>query len=326
VLSTDKTMNHRSSFWVLIGIWATGWLVLAGAGLYLSASTLPCWWDFTRHLGWRPSAACATQLPAIGWHAWIPAALLILLTVTGISRGIFCFASQTRATRRLRRAVIARAVPVPTAVSAIAARAGLSSPILVTDETPFAFCDGLVRSRVVVSTAMVDALDEESLFAVFCHEASHAAAHDPARILTARIARASLFLLPTLRDLEHRSLLWCELNADRTASERAGKLPLGEALRRLLDHSNGRQVPVACLLALAPAERVDALIHGHTPKMRWTPKYVAATATVLLTLVAVGWAWATPLIHAHGQTHDRATTLVVTQPSATSPSPGESTP
>lgn len=133
---------------------------------------------------------------------------------------------------------------------------------------PQAFCAGLLRPRVFLSTAALKRLSEAELRAVLAHEAHHVRRRDPLRRLAVRVLADALFFLPALRRLERRYAELAELAADEAAVRAAGSAPLASALLKLgaSDHPHGT-------VAIAP-ERVDHLC-GVPTRWRLEPRTMA---------------------------------------------------
>ncbi len=89
--------------------------------------------------------------------------------------------------------------------------------LIIPDEVPRAFCAGLFRPRIYVSSAARTLLDQEALDAVLAHERHHAERHDPLRLASMRVFARALFFLPPLAALERRQLSLAELSADENA-------------------------------------------------------------------------------------------------------------
>jgi Zn-dependent protease with chaperone function len=87
---------------------------------------------------------------------------------------------------------------------------------------PQAFCAGLLRPRVYISTGALAALDDAALAAVIAHEHHHAARRDPLRLASTRVLASALFLLPGLRRVLQRQQALVELGADEAAVVGAG--------------------------------------------------------------------------------------------------------
>src|SRR5207237_9218309 len=90
--------------------------------------------------------------------------------------------------------------------------------VVIADEQPRAFCAGLLRPRVYVSSGAVALLDEAALRAVLAHERHHARRWDPLRLAIARVIARALFFVPGLAELVRRQRAIAEVRAD----ERAG--------------------------------------------------------------------------------------------------------
>ena len=97
---------------------------------------------------------------------------------------------------------------------------------IVPDARPLAFCTGLLRPRVFVSSGALERLDEDELAAVIAHESHHAARRDPLRVLIARAIGDAY----SLRALPRREEALGELAADAAAVRSGGAAPLAAAL------------------------------------------------------------------------------------------------
>lgn len=153
---------------------------------------------------------------------------------------------------------------------------------LVDDDRPQAFCAGLVRPRVYVSTAALVALDDDELRAVLAHERHHQCRRDPLRLLVVRALGDALFFMPVLRRLRERYAILAELAADEAAVSAAGsRSALASALLTFGERPNSQFV-----VGIAP-ERVDHLLGD---RARWElPASLFAGALVTLGgLVAIG--------------------------------------
>ncbi|HWX97976.1 MAG TPA: M56 family metallopeptidase [Solirubrobacteraceae bacterium] len=88
---------------------------------------------------------------------------------------------------------------------------------VIDDARPQAFCAGLLRPRVYLSTGALELLDTSSLAAVLAHESQHARRRDPLRLACCRVLVAGLFFIPALRRLAQRQHALAELSADEAA-------------------------------------------------------------------------------------------------------------
>lgn len=154
------------------------------------------------------------------------------------------------------------------------------------DDRPQAFCTGLLRPRVYLSTGALVALQDDELRAVVAHERHHQLRRDPLRVFIAGVLSDALFFLPALRRLRDRYGQLAELAADEAAVKRLGERhSLASALLVFGEHDRPAEV-----VGIAP-ERVDHLL-GAQP--RWeVPVSVLLGATLTvggLVAIAVGTA------------------------------------
>jgi Zn-dependent protease with chaperone function len=220
-------------------------LGLAAVGLGLTAGVLVA---VLAVLSVRP--APAHEITVLGEQLAVPAAnaqaiILLSLATLGISvvlAGAYGAIIVLAAYRRLRRAL-----PVLDRLP------GHGHVWVILGERPHAFCAGLLRPVVYVSTGALQKLGDEQLEAVLAHEHLHRIRRDPLRIASARVLGEALFFLPVLRRLTARYCTLAELAADEHAVAALGgdTSPLAGAMLAFAD--NG----------IAP-ERVDH-ISGRTP-------------------------------------------------------------
>lgn len=159
---------------------------------------------------------------------------------------------------------------------------------VIGDPRPVAFCAGLLRPRIFVSTGTVATLSDCELGAVVAHERHHARLRDPLRIFLARALADGLFFLPALRPLSARYEQLAELAADRAAvrASRDDAAPLASALLSF-------EAADPAVVGIAP-ERVDHLMGERSPwqlpaaLLAWALVAVTALVVVALRLQAAG--------------------------------------
>jgi Zn-dependent protease with chaperone function len=146
------------------------------------------------------------------------------------------------------------------------------------DERPQAFCAGLVRPRVYISTAALELLDDDAVAAVLAHERHHASNRDPLRLACARALAAGMPFVPTLRRLLQRQHALAEIGADDAAlrAEGVDRSALASAMLRFSESGGPGAVGV-------DAERIDNLLGEPTP---WHfPLLLCAATALMLSLV-----------------------------------------
>jgi len=212
--------------------------------------------------------ACWAVVPAGRTLPSFAVVALAALSATSVVRGGASAFRRIRAQRRLVRALPPCA---PATIGGTAVR-------VFRGDRPRAFCAGLARPRIFVSTGAWRLLSRDELAAVVAHERYHARRRDPARLLVIRVLRDALFFLPVLRDAERRYAALVEVAADEAAVRSAGAEPLASALLHFGEQPGGA-VGIA-------AERVDHLL-GEPPKWRLRVSLIVTAALALLGVVAL---------------------------------------
>lgn len=220
------------------------WSAVAAAGVAVTLGALAAGLtriDFAAPSIAELAAACQRWL-----FPHLDVASLAVLAVAGLAAAtLFSVwrsgARQLQATRRFeRRLWVQRRLP------------GTADVSVVDGAAPEAFCIGLARPRIYVSSAAVATLSESELAAVIAHERHHARRRDPLRLLVARSIGEGLFWLPVLRRLADRYAALAELAADDAARwATGGPRPLASALLAFDAH------PTAAV-GISP-QRVDRL-------------------------------------------------------------------
>lgn len=202
-------------------------------------------------------------LPAAG-ATDIATLIFGVLAVAVLGLGVRSLMRQLLSTRRFMRSL---AQPQ---VSALMGR----QVTVVEDARPLAFCAGLLRPRIYLSRATVEALDESELSVVIAHEACHAKQRDPLRVLVTRVLADALFFLPAARRLGRRYEELVEIAADQFAMRSGNDGPAALASALLSLEATGSAV-----VGIAP-ERVDHLMGERT---RWDlPVALLVAAFVVL--------------------------------------------
>lgn len=193
------------------------------------------------------AAACRSWLLPQANVAQLLVLLLAALSLTVLARAAASAARIQRSARAYRRGLL------PTAALAFPIAAHV-----IEDRTPTAFCAGLLRPRVYISSGAIAALGAAELHAVLAHEVHHAARRDPLRLFAAHVLGDALFFLPVMRQLRRRYAEMVELAADEAAvAATGGEQPVAAAML-LFAQSDGLSV------AGVSAERVDHLL-GERP-------------------------------------------------------------
>jgi Zn-dependent protease with chaperone function len=184
----------------------------------------------------------ARQLGLTTHPAALAAVVLVGISVVAVGSAVWTVASSLRHTRTFHGWVADHRVPLAGSLAAAAAEVSLCGRVrLVATGEKVAVTTGLARPYVVVSTGLIEALDNVELLAVLAHEQAHLRRRDPLRVLLARTLVAHLWFLPVARDLHHRARFGYELAADRDAVGRFGRRALAGALLGMVSSVAGRR-------------------------------------------------------------------------------------
>lgn len=156
------------------------------------------------------------------------------------------------------------------------------APVLVVDDPrPQAFCFGVLRPRVYVSTGALAGMSHAELESVLAHEGHHVARRDPLRILVAQVLRDALFFLPIMRHVADRYTALAEVAADEAAVRRTGDPgSLASAMLTFEERAPAGTVGIA-------PERVDHLL-GRPPRWRLSLSLLLTGAITLAVIATLG--------------------------------------
>jgi Zn-dependent protease with chaperone function len=228
-------------------------LVLGAAGMALAVGALAVGIGGVTLRASEPASlarACMTIIPRPGVSG------IAILALSGIGLAVVVRAGRSCLLQALEQRRLIRALGARRPIEV-----GGTEAWLIDSPRPEAFCAGLLRPRIFISSATIETLGEGQLAAVMAHEAHHRRQRDPLRLFCVRLLADALFFLPALGRLRMHFAAASEIAADRAGVETAGGArPLASALLALAERSHGSGT-----LGIAP-ERVDHLT-GHP--VRW---------------------------------------------------------
>jgi hypothetical protein len=160
----------------------------------------------------------------------------------------------------------------------------LHGALVIADSSPRAFCAGLLRPRVYVSSGAVAMLDEAALGVVLAHERHHADRRDPLRLAASRVLARALFFVPGVGDLADRQQALAELSADETAVDAIPEHRSALA-RAMLSFSDA---PGAEGSGGVDPVRIDYLL-GEPPSWRFPALLFLAGCLIIALLGTVAW-------------------------------------
>ncbi|MGQ0572491.1 MAG: M56 family metallopeptidase [Armatimonadota bacterium] len=155
-----------------------------------------------------------------------------------IAGGLWILAADRR--RRITALVLHslqdRPVPPPSRIHALLEKYALADRVSVFENhRPIALTAGLVTPRILVSTGLIGALQDDEIEAVLLHEQSHLANRDPLYMLIAGGLAAAFVFLPVVEALAQRHRAALELAADEYVILRqGGAVSLASAIVKVL--------------------------------------------------------------------------------------------
>lgn len=185
------------------------------------------------------AALAVTEFAEIGWplpasYDTVNVTIVLAAAATGLAAAGNVMRRAAAGGRALRTLVRQERSPVPEPVRAAAAELGLAGRLdAVSTTDAFALTHGLLRPRIVVSTALAAELGAAEIVAVLAHEREHLRRRDPLHLLAARLLAAWAWYLPAARWLAERVALRRELAADRASASCASRGVLAGALLKL---------------------------------------------------------------------------------------------
>jgi len=276
-------MTADRTFRLLVGLA----VLAAAAPLVLAYRLLPC--AEMAGVALHAVGAACRLLGEAGIANPLPVGIgLAILTILAFAMGAACLSRTIVAARQIDGCLSRCPAPEAcTVLACLAARVGSAAQLrLVPSARPRAFCAGLWRPGVFLSTGLLSLLGEQELEAVVRHEEHHVARRDPLRMAVARALAGALFYLPVLRDLEAHFLAAKEVEADRTVVAAMGtRDALASALLALVGQRDPRPAGVAGFDTVSI--RIDALASGAYPPLRLSPLRMGLSAMAVLAVVCL---------------------------------------
>jgi Zn-dependent protease with chaperone function len=262
-------------------LWLLGLCVTVCTVVMLRIDTLPC-----ERVRW-----C---LGTLEWRILLLAGLAFPLIIA-LGRGMYSGFVQLHRTRqfirRMRRLPHRRLTP---AQIAVAQSLGVQKRLdVVITSAAHAWCYGLLRPRISVTTGFLDTLTSDELEAVLRHERYHLRRYDPLRTLLWTMCAAAGWGV----EEQHRAHLHRELAADQEVIAAGQRQALASALLKLLTQQKSIQRDAAHLAISSisvTAARIDQLLQKQAPaqyeptplRHKW---YVAPAAWSLILLVCLAF-------------------------------------
>lgn len=196
---------------------------------------------------------------------WLTTTLVAGFAVAGLASVVSCLVRTAVRVATMSRRQVA---PLPVSLRVTAVALGLDTRVrLVASTEFFAFCSGLFRPMVWLSSAVLERLSSLELEAVLRHEAEHARQRDPIKFLVANSLGAAFFFVPFVKHLARSYVLEKELSADAaTIRQMKDPGPLASALYTALTVHSSSAPELAVAAFSAVDARIDHLV-GEPPML-----------------------------------------------------------
>ncbi len=282
------------SFWTLVTIVG----LVEGLLVYLAIRSLdhvlPCWSSAPAYP--IPSTeSCGESVALFGYNSWVPAVVILGFVTLSLTAGLVTFVSQIIRTNRALRQL---GSPIPSPERLVRVERALGADVaLIDDARCFCCCSGLIHPRILISSGMLNRLEDNELSAVLAHEQSHVLRRDPARAAAVRVAASAMLYLPLARHLAKKALIASELAADARATSVVGQDDLVGALLKVIGQIRpalGTATEMASLDSLD--SRIEALRTKRLPRVRPTPSVVVASFLATASIYGMS-TWLPPTVN-----------------------------
>lgn len=225
------------------------------------------------------------------WPAHLLSYALAALLLVGILLGACSGLGQWYKTYRSMRALLRFAQPANNEHeprwSALLASLEMQGRVdVVVTEKSLAFCYGLIKPRICVSTGALNNLTNKEAQALLLHEQYHLLHRDPLKTVISRVFSSAFFFLPIMRALQRQYLVAKEIEADRHVilNQRTDG-PLLSALYKLLLLQTQNKAGKTHGLAVVGADdainqRLDYLLDGRLPMGLHTGTLLVSSAMI----------------------------------------------
>lgn len=163
--------------------------------------------------------------------------------------------------------------------------------LLIKSQKPFAFCLGIFRPKIYISTAMVTLMDKTELEAILRHEKYHLENKDTFVMLLASVGESLFPFLPLLTDLLRNYRIEREVKADYEAIKELGhSTPIVSVLKKLLVHPSFATVPLSAIADQDTLEpRIKAIVKNDFSFKSYKLKniFISLLSIVLLSFVMI---------------------------------------
>ena len=251
---------------------AAAWSVMAAlglAGLTLAVHATALGAGLSHLIG-----ACVLRLRATYATPGGAAVAGLGLTLAGavLARTALTAATHMRAVRR-------QAVQHAQTAFLVGRREPTLGAVLVDHELPAAYCVAGPHPTVILTTAVLQALNPDQVDSVLAHERAHLANHHHQLLAIARIGRQVLPFLPLMQEADTQITRLVEMHADDAATAGRGTGPLATALAVLAAAAG--PAPGLAAATTDAVQRIQRLLRPAEPLSRVRRQLLGAGAAAL---------------------------------------------
>lgn len=176
---------------------------------------------------------------------------------------------------------------------------------IVQSDKRFAFCLGVIKQKIYISTGLLSHLNAEELEAVLRHEQYHLENHDTFTMMLASISNSLIPFFPIIGNLIKKYRIEREIEADTFAVSKIGdRSPLISALKKLLASPTVATVTYAAIADEDTLEsRINSLLERPYVRRQFRIKHLLITlfSATMLGAIMVAPVYAKEI---HHEEHD----------------------
>lgn len=167
--------------------------------------------------------------------------------------------------------------------------------IIVSHPIPLAITMGLMQPKVVLSTGLMNLLNENEIEAVIAHEMAHLKSRDPLTIFFMTLCSSTIWYIPILKWMNKQYRIMKELAADDYAIEKQETtVHLGSALLKMLKvrQPDNRAFTYASFADTSINYRIDYMLNPLKELRVSVPFQVILLSVVVFSLICVSFMYA----------------------------------
>ncbi|MBS4220953.1 M56 family metallopeptidase [Bacillus sp. FJAT-49711] len=229
-------MSKRQSFLILIVSLFISGTILLQMGLYI-ISMLAGW-----NVKFNIVAVCHSWLKAFGMSSI--EYVLDGLVIYTLLFSLWKIGSQLVQTIRMKKRFQQYEVKNLTIEMSCVYGSGKEEILVLSHPTPMAFTMGFVRPKIIITTGLINLLNNDELKAVISHEMYHKENRDPLKVFLLSLSSSIMWYIPIQKWFHHKYRVIQEILADEFAIKQQDTyVNLGNALLKMLKVGRQDKMP-----------------------------------------------------------------------------------